>query len=58
MRRIVPVALGGGFLGAALYLVIGALLQVGPPAVKAAVFIACFAVGAFLVNLILDRLGR
>jgi hypothetical protein len=58
MRRLWAAALGGGFLGAALYLVIGALLQVGPPAVKAAVFIACWAVGAFVVNLALTRLGR
>lgn len=58
MRRILAVALGGGFLGTALYLLLGALLHVGPLPVKAAVFIACFAVGAFLVNLALDRLGR
>jgi hypothetical protein len=57
MRRILPVALGGGLLGTAVYLVLGAALQLGPLPVKAAAFIACWAVGAFLVNLALDRLG-
>lgn len=58
MRRILTVALGGGLLGAALYLIVGAALQPGPLPVKAAAFIACWAVAAFLVNLALDRLGR
>ena len=56
MRRILAVAVGGGFMGTGLYLILGAALYVGPWPIKTAALIACLAVGAFLVNMALDEL--
>jgi hypothetical protein len=57
MRRTLAALAAGGLLGTGLYLIIQPLFHVAGLALQGAVFIVCFAVAAFLANLILERLG-